>query len=161
MKPKLHDSLSSRQDLKSAILEIRKYAHFFTQSSIKKQVVGNAAVEQPPISAAAADLIKQWQADKPISQKSLDELVAALENFAASAPNITITLAAPAPGQLKKELVAWCRQNITPDVLVDFSFNSTILGGMVVRYGSHIFDWSFKRQILAARDKFPEVLRHV
>jgi hypothetical protein len=161
MKLQLQDSLSSHQDLKTVISEIQKYAHFFAQSAIKKQVIGNGSIEQPPISADSAGLIGQWHGDKPITQKSLDELVAVLEEFASKAPNITITLAAPPPGQLKKELLTWCRKNISSDILVDFNFNSTILGGMVVRYGSHIFDWSFKRQILAGRDKFPEVLRHV
>ena len=53
-----------------------------------------------------------------------------------------------------------CRP-VAPDVLVNFQFNATILGGMVVRYGSHVYDWSFRRQILAKRDTFPEVLRRV
>jgi hypothetical protein len=161
MKLNLQSSVSSGQDLKAVILEIRSYAKRLAQNSIKKQVSGSATDEQPPISLAAAELIKQWHSDKQINQKSLDELIAALEDFAAKATHIVITLAAPAPGSLKKELVAWCRQNIGPNILVDFSFNSTMLGGMVVRYGSHVFDWSFKRQILAAREKFPEVLRNV
>jgi hypothetical protein len=32
---------------------------------------------------------------------------------------------------------------------------------MVVVHGSRIYDWSFRRQILATREKFPEVLRNV
>jgi F0F1-type ATP synthase delta subunit len=50
---------------------------------------------------------------------------------------------------------------VAPNMLVDFKFNSTMLGGMVVQYGSHIYDWSFRQRILDARDKFPEVLRSV
>jgi F0F1-type ATP synthase delta subunit len=84
-----------------------------------------------------------------------------LREFEESAPHITLTLAAPAPNGLKKTLISWCRDNIDKNILVDFKFNATILGGMVVVYGSRIFDWSFKRQILAAREKFPEVLRNV
>jgi F0F1-type ATP synthase delta subunit len=91
----------------------------------------------------------------------LDKLIETLEDYGTSAPIITITLAAPAPNSLKKTLIDWCRKNIAPNALIDFRFNATMLGGMVVQYGSRIYDWSFRRQILAARDKFPEILRNV
>ena len=70
-------------------------------------------------------------------------------------------MAGPAPAQLKQKIVEWCRKNIDGDILVDFRFNATLLGGMVVKWGSHVYDWSFKRQLMAARAKFPEVLRNV
>jgi len=62
---------------------------------------------------------------------------------------------------IQKNLVNWCRENIAPNILITFQFNATLLGGMVIRHGSNIFDWSFRRQILAARNNFPEVLRRV
>jgi F0F1-type ATP synthase delta subunit len=84
-----------------------------------------------------------------------------LEDFSDSAPRVTVTLAAPAPNSLKQTIALWFRENIAPNTLVNFKFNSTILGGMVVVYGSRIYDWSFRRQILVSREKFPEVLRNV
>ena len=74
---------------------------------------------------------------------------------------MSITLAAPAGAGLKRTLAEWCRQNIDENLLVHFDFNATLLGGMVVNYGSRIFDWSFRRRILEDRAKFPEVLRRV
>jgi len=157
----LQNSVSSRQDLKALILELRGLARWLSQASTKQRFSKAALAEQPAVSAPAQDLINQWQAGKAIDQKSLEALIAELEAYEADAPSVGITLAAPAPRPLKNALVDWCRQNIGPDILVDFKFNSTMLGGMVISYGSHVFDWSFKRQILAARDKFPEVLRSV
>lgn len=161
MKFSLQPDLSSRQDFQAAVLDIKKYAQWFSQTSIKRQVAGGDDTEQPAILPAAADLINQSAKDSQLSQKRLDELIKAVEDFAASASYVTVTLAAPAPRQLKTEIVTWFRQNVRPDILVDFNFNATMLGGMVVRYGSQVFDWSFKRQILAERQKFPEILRHV
>ena len=161
MKFNLQPNLSSRQDFQAAVLEIKKYARWFSQASIKQQVANSPPSQQPAVSEVAADLINQWHAGKPASPQSFDELVKELEDFAAKAPFVTVTLAAPAPNKLRAELVDWFRQNVRSDLLIDFNFNATMLGGMVVRYGSHVFDWSFKRQILAARNKFPEVLRHV
>ncbi|HET8709361.1 MAG TPA: F0F1 ATP synthase subunit delta, partial [Candidatus Saccharimonadales bacterium] len=95
------------------------------------------------------------------SVKSLDKNMRALEDYARTAPHLTITLAAPAPASLKQTLTAWCRQNLAPNMLVTFEFNSSLCGGMVVRYGSRMFDWSFRRQIMENKQKFPEVLRNV
>lgn len=161
MKLQLESSISSPQDLKSVILEIREYARWYSHNSIKKQVRAGHAADQPELSSAANALVHSWAAKNPLSTRSLDGLIAALQEYQETAQQMTITLAAPPTSGLKKTLVAWCRENIAPDVLVNFQFNATILGGMVVRYGSHIFDWSFRRQILDARTNFPEVLRRV
>jgi hypothetical protein len=157
----LPDSVFSRQDLKAVILEIEQYAKWFSQTATKMRFVSDGSYEAPAASPAASELINGWAEGQQLTQVHLDEMIKALKDFEASAPHITITLAAPAPNSLRKTLLAWCRQNINKDILVDFKFNSTILGGMVVVYGSHIFDWSFRRQILASREGFAKVLRNV
>ena len=161
MKPNLPSSVLSLQDLKSIIVDIRKYSEWFSLNAVKTKVAGSPYAEQPAISPAAITYVEQLAAKAPLSVASLDGLIKELEKLGATLPSITITLAAPAPGSLKITLVNWCRQNIDPNILVDFRFNSTILGGMVLQYGSHIYDWSFRRQILTARQHFPEVLRRV
>jgi hypothetical protein len=159
MKSNLPASIASRQDLKAVIMELQGYVQWSSRSNIKQRVAGQALAGQPALSPAAAELAGQWQADQ--SAKSLDKQIEALENFAAKAPFATITLAAPAPAQLRQAMVEWFRNNVRPDMLIDFKFDGTMLGGITVRYGSHIYDGSFKRQILANRAKFPEVLRRV
>ena len=161
MKLLLPDELSSRQDLRALILEIRGYTRWFNQAVVKSHLSGGQSQAAPAVSSAALSLIKRWHGEQAISPKSLDGLIIALEDYAAMAPTITITLAAAPPNELKKTLIVWCRKNIRPDILVDFRFNSTMLGGMVVAFGSHVYDWSFKRQIMASVGKFPEVLRNV
>jgi hypothetical protein len=151
----------SEQDLKAAALEVKKYANWYNQTAVKMKVTKNNSYELPAVSPEATNIINEWLAGNPPTSKSLDDLILALEGFAHDAPRVTITLAAPPPNSLKQTLAAWFRQNIAPNTLVNFKFNATILGGMVVVYGSHIYDWSFRRQILAAREKFPEVLRNV
>lgn len=161
MKLQLPDSVSSPQDVKALIMEVRGYARWFSHASIKKQAGGGNIGQPAAVSPAALSLIKNCNGGKALTQESLDKLVSDLADFEASAPQLTITLAAPPSAGLKKTLSGWCRQNVEPNVLVNFQFDSTILGGLVVRWRSHIFDWSFRRQILAARGAFPEVLRRV
>ena len=159
MRIRLPVDVSSHQDLKSVVLEIRQYAQTLAQAAVKSHVSGDDTYQPPAVSPAAIDLIQQWHGEQQPNRKSLDELIAALEELAAAAPRISITLAALPPNDLKKTLIGWSRQHIDPNILVEFKFNSALLGGLVVRYGSRIYDWSFRRQILAGLGKFPEVLR--
>jgi len=157
----LQNNIYSPQDLKALIMEVRRYGRWFAQTSVKTHVTGTASKEPLAISEAAVALIREVAEQQPLSQKVIDELIKSLEALEAASPRITITLAAVPGNKLKKVLVEWCRKNIDSSILVDFRFNATILGGMVVQYGSHVYDWSFRRQILAARGKFPGVLRNV
>lgn len=166
MAPKQHhlvlpDSVSSPQDLLALTIDVRAYARWFSHNSIKARASATRGSQAPAVSPVTIELIRNWTGEVLLSQESLDELIAALEKFRDTAPTLTITLAGPAGGELRKTLVGWCRANIAPNVLVSFRFNATLLGGMVVRYGSRVFDWSFRRQIIANRNGFTEVLRNV
>lgn len=161
MKLKLPDNVSSQQDLADLLLEVQEYARWFAHESIKKRVVTKYATDSPLKSPAVAEILRCWEDDKPINRQSLDSLIETLKTYKDTAPSLTITLAAPVTSGLKLTLVAWCRMNIAPNILVTFQFSTTLLGGMIVRYKSHVFDWSFRRAILARHTEFPEVLRHV
>ena len=157
----LQNTVFTPQDLKSLIMEVRRYSRWFAQASIKSRVTGNVPAESVSISESSASLIREVAGGQPLSQKILDDLVVSLENLEKTSPHLTITLAALPGNSLKKTLTDWCRKNVAPDILVDFRFNATLLGGMVVQHGSRIHDWSFRRLILANRAKFPEALRRV
>lgn len=161
MRLKLPDSVASSQDVTALLLEVKDYSRWFVHESIKKRIDITRASAMPVLSPSATELIHEWGAKKPLSRESLEELIGTLKKYSDTAPSITLTLAAPPSNSLQTTLVAWCRKNIAPNILVTFRFNATLLGGMVVRYGSRVFDWSFRRQILAARESFPEYLRNV
>jgi F0F1-type ATP synthase delta subunit len=161
MKLSLPDTIASTQDLTALLLELQQYTHWFTHQAIKQRVTNVKQSAQPELSVAAATLIRNQAGAHPLTQAQLDSLIATLSAYRDSAPTITITLAAPPTASLKTSLVAWCRANIAADILISFQFNGSLLGGMVVRYGSRVFDWSFRRDILGSRARFPEVLRRV
>jgi F0F1-type ATP synthase delta subunit len=162
----LPNSVFSPQDLAAVILEIKLYARWAAHAAVKQQLKQSFTSQSPSLTSAASELLRPYQ--KQTGQqtghqlaKSCEQLIHDLSELKARAPIVTITLAAPPAKDTKTLLVSWCRQNIGPGVLVTFQFNSTLLGGMVVRFGSHIYDWSFRRQILENRGKFAEVLRRV
>lgn len=161
MKIKLPDNISSAQDIASLIIELHDYSRWFNQELIIKRTHATHDLEPPIISKNAQDLIDSCDSEKQLEQHDIDELISELEKLKNNLPVINITLAALPTSAIKTDIVKWCRNNISDNILVNFWFNATLLGGMVVRYKSHIFDWSFKRQILANRAKFPEVLKNV
>lgn len=161
MKLNLPSSVSSSQDLASTILELRDYARWFSHNAVKEHVHAQRASTPPDLSPAAVEIIKSRSDKNLLTPQVLDGLIAELEAFRSSAATLTITLVAPPTNDLRRQLVTWCRENISPVILINFEFNTTLLGGMIVRYGSHIYDWSFRRAILDGRTKFPEVLRNV
>jgi hypothetical protein len=158
---KLPDSVSSVHDLTALILEVREYSKWYLQYSNATKANTKYTIAQPEISPTAAEIIREWNTTSPLSGESLENLIGSLEAIKKSARTVTITLAAPATSEVKKALVSWYRKNVSETILITFGFNSNILGGMVVRYGSTIHDWSFRRVILNERSKFGEILRRV
>lgn len=161
MKLVIPDSVASAQDLAAVLADVQAYAKWASRELIKQKVAGKSAGSQPVISPEAADIIRSWSGGKDMTQTSIDGLVKALEDYKKSAPSVTITLAAVPSGEVKVKLVSWCRKNLAENVLVSFRLNRNILGGLVVAYGSHIHDWSFRRKLLEAEKPFSEVLNGV
>lgn len=157
----LPDDVASIQDLTSLILEIREYVKWFSHNAILERVSKKRTTKPIAISSSATKLLQQWEKLQPITTRSLDELLDTLNVYRNTAPSLSITLAAPVTNDIKQTLINWCRTNIAPNVMVTFGFNATLLGGLVIHSGSRIFDWSFRRQILASRNNFAEVLRRV
>ena len=162
MKSNLPSSIVSAQDLTMVIREIQDYTAWANHETIKQKAGSKKQLTPAPeLTYAATELISAWGKTKGATADSYRQLVEALERIAKNAPTITITLAGPAPQHLKEHIVAWCRENLSENILVTFKFNRTILGGMVVRAGSHIYDWSLHRKLLDNGHAFTEVLSHV
>ncbi len=159
--PSLPASISSPSDVTALVLEIRTYEQWYGQYANAQRAGSRYKDPQPELSPVASEVIRTWAAAAPLTQSRIEELIAHLEHIQTHAPVMTITLAAAATADVKRSLVTWCREHIHEDVLVTFRFNATILGGMVVRIGSRIYDWSFRTKLMNARHQFPEALSRV
>lgn len=158
MKLTIPSGVASQQDLTVVLGDVQAYATWASRELIKQKVAGKSAGAQPNVSPEAAEIIRTWSGGKPMTQASIDGLLKALEDHKKSAPTVTITLAAVPSGEVKAKLVTWCRKELDPSILVSFRLNRAILGGMVVAYGSHIHDWSFRRKLMEHAKPFNEVL---
>ena len=151
MSVSLPTDIYSPSDLAALTLEIREYAKWFGQYVNAQRAGSRPNTVQPELSPVASNLIREYAKLSPMTTARIDEIIATLEQAATQSPVITITLAAPAPSEVKKQLTQWCRDELSPSVLVAFRFNAHILGGMVVRVGSRVYDWSFRTQLINHR----------
>lgn len=162
MNPNLPPSIVSAQDLTLVIREIQDYTAWATHETIKhKTGIKKQMTEQPPLTPAATTIVSNWGHSKGATAESYRQLIETLERFARSAPSITITLAGPPPQKVKEGIVKWCRDNLSSNIFVTFKFSRTLLGGMVVRAGSRVYDWSLHRRLMEDGRKFTEVLKNV
>ena len=154
-------SVVTPQDIARLELELTGFVDWFQHNAIKQQMHVSKGTAMPGLSREAVLLLRAVSVDGALTQAGIESLQQAVIRIRQHAPTMSITLAAPAGTQLKQQLVTWCRTEIRADVLIDFRFNATILGGMVVRYGSHVFDWSWRRAVLTNRASFAKELRSV
>lgn len=154
----LPSTISTPQDLALLILDVKKYAKWYLQCHNAQQAKVIYSEKQPEISKIAKELITSWDKQKPLTPESLEKYLFDLEKTAHSAPIVTITLASPASQTVRQTIASWCRENLHPEVLVSFEFNSSLLGGMTLRTGSKFYDWSFYNKLTNHKKLFSEVL---
>lgn len=155
-------NIVSQTDLSALIFEMKNYEKWYASTTIKQTVEARLVQATiPNLSESALELLKNESSGNPLSSGHIEQIINALESYQANSPAITITLAAPPSQSLKISLAQWCRENLSDNILVNYRFNATLLGGMVVQCGSHIYDWSWRRAILNNRSSFAEVLRRV
>jgi hypothetical protein len=146
--PVLPPEVTSPQQLERLIGQLEQRQATADQAAIKAQVAAGHQAGTP-LAAASAEGI------------ATDELLANLKRILEEAPQLHVTLAAMPSAGLKRDLVAALRTAVDPQVLVTFSFSSALGGGMVVRCGSRIFDWSYRKRLLDHAAAFTGVLRRV
>ena len=154
----LSEAIISPEDLKSVINELKDYEVFFRHSQIKQHVVKRSAGQAPELSIAASELLSSAMEKKPLNITIIEQLITELERLLIKSPKIKIILAALPNHAVKKQLILWVRKNIKADALIEFSYNQSLLGGLVLTAGSRIFDWSLRQQLLNSQPKLNEMI---
>lgn len=157
----LPPTIASPQDVSNLLIEIKEYARWFEHEMVKRKMHASGQSTQPILTHTTNEYLRELNAAQSLTTGRLEKLIADLERYKEVAPRLTITLAAPVTPPIRHQLIEWCRTNLSPDTLITFQFNSTLLGGLVVRCGSRVFDWSFRRQLLNNQQQLTETFAHV
>lgn len=151
----LPSTIYSADHLRFCIEDLGRYV-----AALERRDRGSKAA-LPELSIEASALLAEIKGADSDRVDVIQALVAELKTHLQAAPQVSITLAAPAPHRLKLELISWLRANIMQEVMVDFLVNPEIAGGMVLRTANKVFDFSFRTKLLGNAPRFTEVLEHV
>ena len=155
---KLPDSIETPEQLHAAGYEVERYIEWLRDSGVRHRV-GSKALAEPPLTAETLSVVKSWQGKRKITADSLAELLEYLRG--AKPPVLHLVLPDFATPQLRTQLSKWARSNCHPDALITLVADSTIGGGVVIRTDNHVYDYSFRGRLLAARPKLTGIIAHV
>lgn len=151
----LPSSIYSPDHLRFCIDELKAYA-----AALEERERG-AKIDVPDLSVESTDLFIELKGSDSNRADVVNALVGELEHHLDRAPSISLTLAATASHRMKRELVAWLRQNTSPEVMVEFLVSPDIGGGMVLRTTNKVFDFSFRSKLLNDPVRFTRLLESV
>ncbi len=153
---KLPIKVYSPDHIRFCIEELESYAAVLEKGSRGSTTAGSWGLSSE--SSALVDMLPKTKQDEPDAMRALVDW---LNGYLTASRVLGITLAAPASHKLKEELVLWLRQNVANDILVEFSVNPDIAGGMVLRSTNRIYDMSFRSLLLNQPERFTRTLENV
>lgn len=148
----------SPQLLEAATFDIEKYLNWYREVKIQRHV-GAKSADEPTHSAETVLVIEAWLDGKAPTVESLEALVAHLKGL--KLPQVHVMLAALPNRAQREALVNWFRANTTPHLLLSFVADRNLGGGLVVRTPNRVFDFTWKQELLASRDKLAGIVKRV
>ena len=148
----------SPQLLESVIFDVQAYLDWVRQNQIRRKV-GAKPKGEPNHSDETVLVIEAWLGSKPPTLESIEQLLQHLRTL--KLPQVHITLAALPNRSQREALVKWFRTSTTPHLLVSFVADRNLGGGIVVRTPNHVYDFTWKQELVTARDKLAGILKRV
>jgi hypothetical protein len=132
-----------------AIFELDRYT-----SSVRNAEMRTMPTPPPPSGLAR---VFSAMAVEPSNLQDLEDLKTQLKIYLEKSPIVNVILSGPPNNSIKQQITQWFRQQISPNILINFSARSDIGGGIIVQAGSQIYDFSFKSALLANKSKIAEL----
>lgn len=155
-------TIYSPQAINTIIDEVDNYTAFVRERMITKRA-GLKPLKARTI-ALSEELTSFLQLNFTDKDPNLDELMATnnwLKGLLQTNYLVTVTSAAVLQTPERKWLVEWFRNNTHPLVLINFNVNPSLIGGLVVRTRSKIFDMSFVSKLTHAKQSLVKIIAHV
>jgi len=153
--------LYSPDQLGIVMMEIRQRVSQLQDSSVRARTSGDKEkIETAHISALLTGILRGSGVSAD-DRAGLERLGKSLELLRDKAPVVHLTLAALPNRTLKRQLIEWFRKEVSPYMLVTFTVRTDIGGGVVVRAGSRIYDFSFRQQIVGNKHRIAEIFEGV
>ncbi|HSE29219.1 MAG TPA: F0F1 ATP synthase subunit delta [Candidatus Saccharimonadales bacterium] len=133
-----------------AIFELDRYI-----SSVRDSKARSTPTPLPPTGLAQ---VFSAMGVKTSSTDELESLKEQLKAFLVKSPTVNIILSAPPTNGVKQQITSWFRQQVSPNILLNFSARADIGGGIILQVGSRIYDFSFKKSLLDNKSRIAELI---
>jgi F0F1-type ATP synthase delta subunit len=149
--------LYSPDQLSVVMLELYRYIGVLRDAKVQAQTTGNKkALEAPAMSALLLGVLHN-SAVATNNLAAVEQLLEQLEAIRAKAPVVRAILAAIPNRDIKQQLTGWFRKQVHPHILLTFTTRSDIGGGIVLQAGSHIYDFSFRKQLIENKHRISAI----
>lgn len=143
MELKLPLNVISQVDVARLLRELGGLNDFFIGAASRKP--GTATL--PTRSSRGLEQIAADNGFNLFEEKHRSELVSRLNDVLGKAPLMHISFAAEPSPQALERILAWLRQNIHPQALLQVGLQPTIAAGCVLRTGNKVFDMSMRNHL--------------
>ena len=156
----LPTDLYSPEQLSAVVIELRTYIGVLRDATVRARATKSEVSAPGHLSALLLGVFRGAGADSTDIEAS-EKLLKELEAIRDKAPAVHLMMAALPNRDLKRKFTDWFRASVHPYTLLTFATRADIGGGIVVQAGSHIYDYSFRQQILANRTRISEIYARV
>lgn len=158
--PALPSNIYSPDHLSELVLELGGLRSALQDASALIKTGSKKQIEPFELSPVLADWLDAAQV-KANDMAALSDLHSQLKLLLSRSPVAHIMFATAPNASVKRQITEWFRQQISPYALLTFSARRDLCGGLVLQAGSHVYDFSFKRQLLENKQKIVEVAGRV
>jgi hypothetical protein len=152
--------LYSPEQLSAIIIELRSHISSLRDAAARAKASHTEVAAPAHTSALLLGVLRESGVD-PTEQPATEKLLKELEAIRDKAPAVHLMMAALPNRELKRKLTDWFRTEIHPYSLLTFATRADIGGGVIVQAGSHVYNWSFREQILSHKSRISEIYNSV
>ncbi len=161
MSVRMPNDLYSPDQLSAIILELRSYLAQLHDGAVRAKTA-HTPMEAPATHLSALLMgVMHGTGITTTDSAEAEKLLKGLEAIRDKAPAVHLMMAALPNRTLKRQLTAWFRAEVHPYTLMTFAVRMDIGGGVVMQAGSHIYDFSFRQQILGNKQRISEIFAGV
>lgn len=157
---KLPVDVYSPDQLSALILEIGNYRGHLRDAAVRAKTGSKKQAPLPEPSDILAQLLEE-SGVKPDDAEAVDTLRKELELKLKKSPVVHLLLAAHPTSAIKRQFTTWFRTEINSEILLTFAVRSDIGGGLILQAGSRVYDFSFKRRLIANKKRIAEIASSV
>lgn len=157
---KLPLQLYSPRQIDAYLIELDFYLTWLREQDVKRRAKA-AKADASPLTAELTSFLNVFTDNKTDDAREVEKAVIYLKRLKQHAPLVHVTFPTFASASIRESVVEWFRKNVSDEILVAFTVDTSILGGIIVRTVNNIYDYSFINRLIKDRRKFPEIMRHV